>query len=442
MPSFRNFFEFQNNLIDFEHRTDEEILRIVSQHLEQLNSVIELDLDPNEGRSLDPSLQRILQQIRSDSELGPRQAGQSQPIRNQNISQPSSMLLARTSRQLATSPNSNVTPQQIASTSWQPSNSNIDNDSLAPAEISNNESTTSSTNNQFFSFTQLKLPSSTTAKSEHQHQEVTQKQQQQEQQHHHHQNYQILVSPRQPEDEENETSIKCKQRLNSNNEKDGSRLPVEANNDYLHSYIDLSNIVPSLSKHRHLGIVTDFLTDGSTFTGTQKSKSDSYDVNVKIQHVDVENSFLCGYLCINHLTKDHPSLTTFFEGEIISKKHPFLTRKWDADADADQIHWSRFDGFKSKYIETFNSNDFDYSKLDEDDCIYMRWKELFLVPDHTIKSIEGASYAGFYYICMSKKTGNIRGYYYHVSDNFFFESFQTLDLKFNEQRSSAIYQFR
>lgn len=30
----------------------------------------------------------------------------------------------------------------------------------------------------------------------------------------------------------------------------------------------------------------------------------------------------------------------------------------------------------------------------------MRWKERFLVPDHRIRSINGASYAGFYYVCL------------------------------------------
>jgi Vacuolar import and degradation protein len=30
----------------------------------------------------------------------------------------------------------------------------------------------------------------------------------------------------------------------------------------------------------------------------------------------------------------------------------------------------------------------------------MRWKERFLVPDHRLKTINGASYAGFYYICV------------------------------------------
>ena len=32
-------------------------------------------------------------------------------------------------------------------------------------------------------------------------------------------------------------------------------------------------------------------------------------------------------------------MTTFFEGEIISKKYPFLTRKWDADEEVDKKHW-------------------------------------------------------------------------------------------------------
>lgn len=57
------------------------------------------------------------------------------------------------------------------------------------------------------------------------------------------------------------------------------------------------------------------------------------------QHVDEENSYLCGYLKIKGLTEEFPTLTTFFDGEIISKKYPFLTRKWDADEDVDKKHW-------------------------------------------------------------------------------------------------------
>jgi glucose-induced degradation protein 4 len=58
-----------------------------------------------------------------------------------------------------------------------------------------------------------------------------------------------------------------------------------------------------------------------------------------LQHVDEENSYLCGYLKIKGLTEEFPTMTTFFDGEIISRKYPFLTRKWDADEDVDKKHW-------------------------------------------------------------------------------------------------------
>lgn len=97
-------------------------------------------------------------------------------------------------------------------------------------------------------------------------------------------------------------------------------------------------------------------------------------------------------------------LTTFFDGEIISKKYPFLTRKWDADEDVDRKHWvsitchltqmnlvrtcftlsspnfqSKFSAFKNKYEKTFNSDNFDYDSLAKSDYVFMRWKEHFLV---------------------------------------------------------------
>ena len=59
------------------------------------------------------------------------------------------------------------------------------------------------------------------------------------------------------------------------------------------------------------------------------------------QHVDEENAYLCGYLKIKNLTDEYPEMVTFFDGEIISEKHPFLTRKWDADEDVDKKHWVR-----------------------------------------------------------------------------------------------------
>lgn len=39
---------------------------------------------------------------------------------------------------------------------------------------------------------------------------------------------------------------------------------------------------------------------------------------------------------IRGLTDEFPRLTTFFDGEIISEKYPFLTRKWEADEEIDR----------------------------------------------------------------------------------------------------------
>lgn len=45
------------------------------------------------------------------------------------------------------------------------------------------------------------------------------------------------------------------------------------------------------------------------------------------------------YLSFLFVLQEYPTLTTFFVGEIISRKRPFLTRKWDADEDVDRKHW-------------------------------------------------------------------------------------------------------
>lgn len=124
-------------------------------------------------------------------------------------------------------------------------------------------------------------------------------------------------------------------------------------------------------------------------------------------------------------------MTTFFEGEIISDCYPFLTRKWDASEEVDRKHWSKFPSF-AKYSKAFNTDSFSYTDVKESDSVFMRWKvqshpytctncitstvfyqELFLVPDHKITNINGASFAGFYYICFQNEGGTIEGYYYH-----------------------------
>ncbi|KAK8735660.1 hypothetical protein OTU49_005249 [Cherax quadricarinatus] len=185
------------------------------------------------------------------------------------------------------------------------------------------------------------------------------------------------------------------------------------------------------------GVTRSLLYNGSRFQGHQKSKGQSYDVEVVLQHVDEANSYLCGYLKIKGLTEEYPTLTTFFDGEIISEKFPFLTRKWDADEEVDKKHWGKFPPFY-QYTKTFNSDTFDYSVLKDSEHVFMRWKEHFLVPDHTVKDINGASFAGFYYICFQKSAATIDGYYYHRTS----EWYQSLNLTHVPEHSVQIYEFR
>ena len=71
--------------------------------------------------------------------------------------------------------------------------------------------------------------------------------------------------------------------------------------------------------------------------------------------------------------QEYPTLTTFFEGEIISERYPFLTRKWDASEEVDRKHWGKFPTFEP-YLKTFNTDDFSYDKLKQSDEVFMRWK--------------------------------------------------------------------
>lgn len=68
----------------------------------------------------------------------------------------------------------------------------------------------------------------------------------------------------------------------------------------------------------------------------------------------------------------------------------------------------------------------------------MRWKEYFLVPDHRVKQITGASFEGFYYICFNQVTGSVSGIYFHAKS----EKFQKLELKHVQDRCFGAVEFR
>lgn len=151
------------------------------------------------------------------------------------------------------------------------------------------------------------------------------------------------------------------------------------------------------------------LYPGSTFRGTQTSGRSSYDVEARIVEVDLPGSSVSGYLSISHLTDSHPTLTTFFTGQIVGSKHGFLTCSGGdgpaveeeygrATEQDDMRHWSRFEHFRKIRNElrrpSLTLRDTVPGMERDRTFLFMRWKERFLVPDHKVKDISGASFAG------------------------------------------------
>ncbi|KAI8813614.1 C17orf39 [Cladochytrium replicatum] len=209
-------------------------------------------------------------------------------------------------------------------------------------------------------------------------------------------------------------------------------MPVSEGKAREESVGELNGKVKTAAVPREVGC----LYSGSRFVGMQRSGRNSYEVTVQIQHVDLRESFLCGYLNIKGLTEDWPDLSTFFEAEVIGPKYSFLTRKWDADETIDREHWSKFPDFKA-HEGLLNKDQAVYS-FAQQNVIFMRWKEHFLVPDHRIKSITGASFAGFYYIAYNKAESTITGFYFHQNS----ELFQHLSLKHVPDKHFPAYEFR
>jgi hypothetical protein len=128
--------------------------------------------------------------------------------------------------------------------------------------------------------------------------------------------------------------------------------------------------------------------------------------------VDFPTSFLCGYLEIRGLTPEWPRLTTYFDAEIIGSQYSFLTHGWGATHENDLRHWAQFPLFGSKEVQ----GDLEFPRYTlrdpggvagvrgggygerERGCVFMRWKEKFLVPDHRVKDINGASFAGMSFL--------------------------------------------
>jgi hypothetical protein len=76
-------------------------------------------------------------------------------------------------------------------------------------------------------------------------------------------------------------------------------------------------------------------------------------------------------------------------------------------------HWARFPAWRPLAKQAKKAN-FTYRNFAQREHLFMRWKEYFLVPDHRVRQITGASFEGFYYICFNQAEGTISGIYFHA----------------------------
>ncbi|GAB1319147.1 Vacuolar import and degradation protein [Madurella fahalii] len=184
-------------------------------------------------------------------------------------------------------------------------------------------------------------------------------------------------------------------------------------------WVEDSGLVGLGNEYSHMRIIptppSSYLRPGSRFEGIQQSERQRYDVEVEIKHVDLRESFLCGYLRIQGLTDDHPTLTTYFEGEIIGSKYGFITQhpSWGATEKIDLSHWAKFTAFRPFAKQARKGGQILIGDVAQRENIFMRWKEHFLVPDHRVRTINGASFEGFYYICFNQVRGEVSGIYFH-----------------------------
>lgn len=160
----------------------------------------------------------------------------------------------------------------------------------------------------------------------------------------------------------------------------------------------------------------------SQYIGTQQSDRHTYNVVVTILTVDMDQCSMSGYLLINGLTPEHPTLQTFFTGQIVggpTHRYSFRTPdpKWGANDKVDIHHWLRFPPWRHLSAHAKRDMRFEFPLNGEpwwtQEHVFMRWKEHFLVPDHKQSNITGASFEGFYYICLNLREGRISGVYFH-----------------------------
>lgn len=192
----------------------------------------------------------------------------------------------------------------------------------------------------------------------------------------------------------------------------------------------------------------EYLSLGQKFKGQQmvdrmedsghNNERNNWEVWVTIEATDLEKGILCGTMEALDVPKASTPVVTFFTGEIVDNvNYRFRTRKWNAKEMTDTAHWHKFECFH-QFEDRVRDNGGDDIDLSDFRYVFMRWKEIHFV---NVNDDCGLTIAGFYYMCLDRKTGEVTGYYYDPGT----VPFQKLMLKpysgLSGGRTSATYSF-
>lgn len=142
------------------------------------------------------------------------------------------------------------------------------------------------------------------------------------------------------------------------------------------------------------------LKTGALYTGEQTTTSSFFRIDMSIDKLIFFDSLMCGSFTIYNLTPNIKTIKTYFEGQIIGDKYKF------SDNPDDIHYWARFYEWKHKYIDFPDSYNPKNSNF-----LYIKIKEMFLLPEFKNVHLSSASIDGYYYCCYHKKTDSFKGFY-------------------------------
>ena len=152
-------------------------------------------------------------------------------------------------------------------------------------------------------------------------------------------------------------------------------------------------------------------------SGGDCGDSEALRVSVRIDWVDLTSGQLSGSMEARNVpnsTGPSDSVQTYWDGQIVDNHNfSFSTLLWDASPASDERHWSRFRAFQPLH-DAYKADGCAKVDLAAYPYIFMRWKERCFV---NAGNECGLTIAGFYYVCLSRKSGKIVGFYFDPSSS-------------------------